>query len=119
MSKPLNSLQVEKAKNKTFIGKTEKGFDWLGYHIFFSTAHTEPQNGSPVKLTMANTTVTNHIEKLCRLYEQGLSNERVTRYMLRWWMWAKGGVMSTICFFENETVVNFIPPFLGNKVHCE
>jgi len=29
----LNILKVEKHPNKTFIGRTDKGFDFLGYHF--------------------------------------------------------------------------------------
>jgi hypothetical protein len=29
----LASLRLEKHPDKTFIGRIEKGFDWLGYHI--------------------------------------------------------------------------------------
>ena len=29
----LNALKLEKHPDKTFIGRTDKGFDFLGYHV--------------------------------------------------------------------------------------
>jgi len=46
------------AKGKTFIGRIERSFDFLGYHF------------SPAGLTVTAKTVTNFIEKASRLYGQ-------------------------------------------------
>lgn len=42
MNRILVELKVTKAENKTFIGRTVKGFDWLGYRI-------EPADPMPVR----------------------------------------------------------------------
>ncbi len=62
-------LKLEKHPEKTVIGKIEKGFDFLGYHI------------SPEGLSLAKKTVGNFIERAARLYEQepegGVSSHRL------------------------------------------
>jgi hypothetical protein len=54
----LGALSLEKHPDKTFIGKIERGFDFLGYHF------------SPAGLKVAKKTIANFIEKASRLYEQ-------------------------------------------------
>jgi hypothetical protein len=54
----LGALSLEKHPDKTFIGRIERGFDFLGYHF------------GPAGLTVATTAITNFIEKASRLYEQ-------------------------------------------------
>ena len=54
----LGALRLEKHPAKTFIGRIERGFDFLGYHF------------SPAGLAVAKKTVANFIEKASRLYEQ-------------------------------------------------
>lgn len=51
-------LKVAQHPNKTFIGRIDKGFDFLGYHF------------SRQPLCMAATTVRKHVKRLKRLYEQ-------------------------------------------------
>ena len=58
VNQTLGSLSLEKHPDKTFIGKVERGFDFLGYHF------------SPAGLTVAAKTIANFIEKASRLYEQ-------------------------------------------------
>lgn len=52
------ALDLEKAPNKTFIGRVEKDFDFLGYHV------------SPHGLTVSEQTCQRFIERWRRLYEQ-------------------------------------------------
>ena len=80
----LGALALEKHPDKTFIGRIERGFDFLGYHF------------SPAGLSLAKKTIANFIEKASRLYEQ----ERRTpsdvspleMYVRRWVGWARSGV---------------------------
>ena len=58
VNETLGTLSLEKHPDKTFIGKIERGFDFLGYHF------------SPAGLTVAKQTITNFIKKASRLYEQ-------------------------------------------------
>jgi len=78
----LDSLKVEKHPDKTFIGRTEKGFDFLGYHF---------ELGS---LTPSHQTVTKHAERICRLYEQGAGYNRIRQYVRRWTNWLQAGLSS-------------------------
>jgi len=53
-----NTLKLEKHPDKTFIGRIEKGFDFLGYRF------------SPQGLGLARKTVENFLARATRLYQQ-------------------------------------------------
>jgi hypothetical protein len=84
----LNKLKVEKHPDKTYIGKIENGFDFLGY-LF---------NGS--QLTVAAKTVEKHVLHYRQLYEQ-LRMKKATsiemasilgQYVKRWQRWVIAGL---------------------------
>ncbi len=83
----LGSLRLEKHPDKTFIGKIDKGFDFLGYHF------------SRAGLTVARATIEKFVERAFRLYEQDrkepLSSSRFGTYVRRWTDWATGGLAAT------------------------
>jgi RNA-directed DNA polymerase len=87
----LGSLRLEKHPNKTFVGRIERGFDFLGYHF---TADS---------LTLAVGTLANFAERVTRLYEQERQRPKgpspLGAYVKRWCGWASGG-LATIgpCF---------------------
>ncbi len=80
----LGALRLEKHPDKTFIGRIERGFDFLGYHF------------SRAGLTVAKQTARNFIEKASRLYEQERTGRSVANplemYVRRWLGWARGGL---------------------------
>ena len=49
---------MEKHPDKTFIGRIERGFDFLGYHF------------NPAGLTVAKATIEKFVARATRLYEQ-------------------------------------------------
>ena len=59
VNQALGALRLEKHPDKTFIGRIERGFDFLGYHF------------GPAGLTVAKQTIANFIEKASRLYGKG------------------------------------------------
>jgi hypothetical protein len=84
----LNRLTLEKHPDKTFIGKIDKGFDFLGYHF------------SRAPLTVAEKTREKHVLHCVRLYEQ-LRRQKATanvvaatleRYITRWQRWVVAGL---------------------------
>jgi len=83
-----NQLKVEQHPDKTFIGRIEKGFDFLGYHF-----SREP-------LRVANITVKKHAELIIRLYEQQKTKKATLEemalvlglYVKRWRQWCLSGV---------------------------
>ena len=58
----LGALGLEKHPDKTFIGRVERGFDFLGYHF------------SPAGLAVAEETVARFVARAIRLYEQEPEN---------------------------------------------
>nr|WP_254613291.1 reverse transcriptase domain-containing protein [Lelliottia aquatilis] len=80
----------EQHPDKTFIGRTEKGFDWLG--LWFTDKGATG---------VAPRAVNNFLTKLRRLYEQTRNQpartqaERVAGYLRRWLSWVGGNVPAT------------------------
>jgi hypothetical protein len=83
----LSSLRLEKHPDKTFIGRIEKGFDFLGYHF------------GPAGLKLAKQTLANFIEKPSRLYEQERQEPDgscpLEMYFRRWRSWTRAGLERT------------------------
>ncbi len=67
--------------DKTFIGRIERGFDFLGYHF------------GPDGLSVAKKTVENFVARAIRLYEQEpgetFASDQFGLYARRWVGWAR------------------------------
>ena len=68
----LNKLRVEKHPDKTFIGKVERGFDFLGYFL------------KPACLYVAKATIAKFLERIVQLYEQSADLLRIGQYVKNW-----------------------------------
>ena len=70
--------------DKTFIGRIERGFDFLGYYFC----------RGPLRL--AQRTLQNHATRLHRLYEQQKEATegaaRLDEYVTRWQRWCRAGL---------------------------
>ncbi len=80
----LAALGMEKHPDKTFIGRIERGFDFLGYYF------------RPEGLSVAKKTIERFVARCIRLYEQepeeALASARLGRYVRRWIRWAGAGL---------------------------
>jgi len=76
VNQTLAELKLEKHPDKTYIGKIEKGFDFLGYRF-------EPQG-----LRLALGTYKRFTERVTQLYEQLASVECIGQYVRRFAGWA-------------------------------
>lgn len=81
----LDSLQLTVHPDKRYIGKTEKGFDFLGYRF---------RPGS--LLTPAIQSLTRLLERARRLQEKGADQHRLRQYVQRWVSWLHGGVRGAV-----------------------
>ena len=76
----LGCLRLEKHPDKTFIGRIEQGFDFLGYHF------------GPEGFTVAAKTIEQFVAPAIRLYEQepgeAFASARLGLYVRRWVGWA-------------------------------
>jgi len=81
VNKTLNALNVWQHPDKTFIGRVDRGFDFLGYRF-----------GPNGLTTMAKSCIDNRNERISRLYEQGADCVRIGRYVHHWSAWARGGL---------------------------
>jgi hypothetical protein len=68
-------------KQKRFIGKLAKGFDFLGYQFYLSG-----------KLQPSSVALGRLISRSARLKEQGASYEQLWTYVSRWHQWLHGGL---------------------------
>jgi RNA-directed DNA polymerase len=77
-------LKVSQHPDKTFIGRIERGFDFLGYYFC----------RGPLRL--AQRTLQNHATRLHRLYEQQKTAPagavRLDEYVTRWKRWCRAGL---------------------------
>lgn len=68
-------------QQKRFIGRTESGFDFLGYRI------------SPIRrLRPSAESLRRLVTRARRLYEQGADQRRLRQYVTRWCRWLWGGL---------------------------
>jgi len=79
VNQTLGQLKVEKHPDKTFIGRIERGFDFLGYRI------------TPKELAAAEKTCEKAAARVTQLYEQGATIQRIEGFVRRWRAWLKGG----------------------------
>jgi hypothetical protein len=84
VNQELAELKVRQHPDKTFIGRIERGFDFLGYQF------------GPSGLGIARPTVERFVERARRLYEQGADRLRIDEYVRRWWKWVTAGIGSMI-----------------------
>jgi len=88
LNQTFDELKLEKHPEKTSIGRIEKGFDFLGYHI------------SPEGLSLAKKTVENFIARAAQLYEQEtgefFDSYRLGLYVKRWCRWVGAGLVYSV-----------------------
>jgi RNA-directed DNA polymerase len=106
----LNQLKVDKHPDKTYIGKIENGFNFLGYHF----------NGK--QLTVAAKTVEKHVLHYRQLYEplrmkKTTSDEMASvlgLYVKRWQRWVAAGLPLAAIVRDtdphNHMTVNLVRP---------
>jgi hypothetical protein len=80
----LGSLKLQKHPDKTYIGRVERGFDFLGYHF------------CPGRLTVTKKTVEHFVERARQLYEQERGrpsrDSQLGEYVRRWIRWCRAGL---------------------------
>jgi len=83
LNETFDELKLEKHPGKTFIGRIERGFDFLGYHF------------SPDGISVARKTVENFVARATRLYEQeprvSTRPSRLGLCVERWCRWVHAG----------------------------
>ena len=102
MNQCFNRLKVKQHPDKTFIGRLEKGFDFLGYHF------------SRKPLRLATITIRKHVERLRQLYEQqqltGLTPLEIASvlgvYVKRWLRWCESGLQGVMLELSYDNLLN-------------
>jgi RNA-directed DNA polymerase len=84
LNQTFDELKVSQHPDKTFIGRIERGFDFLGYYFCHGP------------LRLAQRTLQNHATRLHRLYEQQKTAPagavRLDEYVTRWKRWCRAGL---------------------------
>jgi RNA-directed DNA polymerase len=80
VNQTLAELKVRQHPDKTFIGRIDRRFDFLGYRFH------------PDRLTIAEKTRKNFVDKVRQLYEQGADSVRIGEYVRRWMAWVNAGI---------------------------
>ena len=73
-------MKLAQHPDKTFIGRTSRGFDFLGYQF------------TPSGLGVAAKTIERFAERWTRLYEHGADGVRIGDYVRHWRRWVTGGL---------------------------
>lgn len=91
LNQMFNVLKLKQHPDKTFVGRIERGFDFLGYHF------------SHGPLMLATKTIDNMLVKMHRLYEQKKTASPdkenaidLGAYWRRWWGWVRGGLDNSL-----------------------
>ena len=101
----LDQLKLRLAYSKTFIGKAQKGFDFLGYKI---------ETGQETVST-SETTLQRFRTRLQRLYEHRATSARVAMYVTRWCRWATSGLRDLNVKIPGF-ILNLINPIYGSHL---
>lgn len=86
LNRTFDELKLAQARDKTFIGRIERGFDFLGYHF------------SRAALRLAPATLERHAARRHRLYEQQKRKAApegaaiLDAYVRRWLAWTRAGL---------------------------
>ena len=79
VNETLNVLKVDQHPDKTFIGKVERGFDFLGYLL------------KPEMVNVSISTLKRFAKRITQLYEQGADYLRIGEYVRHWLKWVRSG----------------------------
>ena len=93
----LETLKLTVHPDKRYIGKTEKGFDFLGYRF-------RPQK----QLEPAVQSLTRLIERARRLHEKGADSHRLRQYVQRWVTWLHGGLQGAVTENRFNQIWNYV-----------
>jgi RNA-directed DNA polymerase len=92
----LDRLGLEKAPAKTFIGRVERGFDFLGYRFTCDDSGHGSGDGAGWRLAPAAATLERVSARIARLYEQQRKApdgaDVLGQYLRRWLGWYRGGL---------------------------
>lgn len=81
------------------------GFDFLGYRF-----------DADGLIGVAKQAIENFVERASRLYERGVSIERIGEYVRRWLIWVRSGV-SEIWPGLDTAIARFVPEFIWSAVY--
>jgi RNA-directed DNA polymerase len=97
----LDELRLTLRPEKTFVGRSNKGFDLLGYHI------------TPQGLTPNQTTQEKAFEEGKRRYAQG-GTKPLQDYLKRWRIWVHAGLPSLVHQVD-DTIQQLIESVISSK----
>ncbi len=106
VNETLNVLKVEQHPDKTYIGRVERGLNFLGYFL------------KPGILRVSRGTFERFTERISRLYEQAAVLERIEEYVKHWFKWVRTGIGVWINNNENERIKKHPHPSANEECRC-
>ena len=99
MNQTFNQLRLEQHPDKALIGRSERGFYFLGYHF------------KPTELSIADKTIERFKKCIARLYEQGANSVRIGQYVRKWLQWVVAWPLTVQYHYAKATIS-------GCSLHC-
>ncbi len=103
VNETLGLLKVEQHPDKTFIGRVDRGFDFLGYFI------------KPGVLRVSRGTFERFTERISQLYEQGADYFRIGKYVKHWLKWVRTGIVRLAELRVIESIKKHLHPSLYER----
>lgn len=104
MNQVLTSLGLEQHPDKTFIGRIERGFDFLG--IKFNCQGCR----------ISEPALARFAERSSRLYEQGASKRRIGGYVRHWIGWFTSVASKALRISPKSLLANLLNPGLSSSL---
>jgi RNA-directed DNA polymerase len=103
VNRTLAALKLDKHPDKTWVGKIDRGVDFLGYHhtragSCLSGCKSTTTAGATACIPAAATLARFHAQ-ITRLQEQGARPARIGVYKTRWWRWVRAGLPKNLVLF--------------------
>jgi hypothetical protein len=91
-------LRVRKHPDKTFIGRVERGFDFLGYFL------------KPEMVNVSISTLKRFALRISLLYEQSADIVSIGEYVRHWLKWVRSGVGAWGNMIAKECIKKHLHP---------
>ncbi len=94
----IHTNRIYKHPDKTFIGKVDRGFDFLGYFL------------KPGMVNVSISTLKRFVQRINRLYEQGADYLRIGEYVKHWFKWVRTGIGEWANMKSKESIKKHLHP---------
>ena len=102
----MSALKVEPHPNKTFVGKTIRGFSFLGFDFKVDLKPPKKEGDRPIRQVtqkVRSSTLRRCYLRSFLLYKNGVDRDRIESYWTKFLQWADAGTREgTIWIYQGE-----------------